>query len=96
MKGYLSDWRPVTSAAPQRSLLGPLLFVIDINDLDENVHGMICKFTDDTKIGGIMDGEEGYQKLQQDLDQLGKWAEKWQMEFNIDKYEVLHFGKSNP
>jgi len=42
-----------------------------------------------------VDSEEGYQKLQQDLDQLGKWAEKRRMEFNIDKCEVLHFGKSN-
>eukprot|EP00061_Rhincodon_typus_P015643 g43430.t1 len=56
---------------------------------------MISKFADDTKICSIVDSEEGYQKLQQDLDQMGKWAEKWQMEFNIDKYEVLHFGKSN-
>ena len=67
------------------SVLAPLLFVIYINDFDENVQGMISKFADDTKIGGIVDIEEGYQKLQQDLDQLGKWAKKWQMEFNIGK-----------
>eukprot|EP00061_Rhincodon_typus_P005451 g24982.t1 len=59
------------------SVLGPLLFVIDINDFDENVQGMIDKFVDDTKISCTVDNEEGYQKLQQDLDQLGKWAEKW-------------------
>eukprot|EP00061_Rhincodon_typus_P002278 g17064.t1 len=80
---------------PQESVLGPLLFVIYINDLDENVQSMISKFADDTKIVRIMDSEEGYQKLQQDLDQLGKWAEKVQMEFKIDKCELLHFGKSN-
>eukprot|EP00061_Rhincodon_typus_P000805 g12800.t1 len=53
---------------------------------------MISKFVDDTR---IVDSEEGYQKLQQEFDQLRKWAEKWQMEFNIGKCEVLHFGKSN-
>jgi len=73
----------VTSGVPQGSVLGPLLFVIYINDLDENAQGMISKFADDTKVGSIVDSEERYQKLQQDLDQLGKWAEKWQMEINM-------------
>eukprot|EP00061_Rhincodon_typus_P004217 g22023.t1 len=88
--------RPMTGGAPQGLVRGPLLSVIYINDLDENVQGMISKFADDIKIDGIVDSEEGYRKLQQDLDLLEKWAEKWHMEFNIDKCEVLHFGKSNP
>eukprot|EP00061_Rhincodon_typus_P014449 g41472.t1 len=86
----------MTSGVPQELLLGPLLFVIFINNLDVNVQGMISMFVDDTKIGSIMDSEEGYQKLQQNLDQLGKWTEKRQMEFNVDECEVSHFGKSNP
>ena len=40
-------------------MLGPLLFVIYINDLDEDLGGMVSKFADDTKIGGIVDSEEG-------------------------------------
>ena len=42
-----------------------------------------------------MDSEEGYFGLQRDLDQLGQWADKWQMEFNLDKCEVMHFGRLN-
>ena len=72
-------------------MLGPLLFVIYINDLDENIGGMFSKFADDTKIGGIVDSEESYLRLQRDLDQLGQWADEWQMEFNLDKCEVMHF-----
>ena len=75
-------------------MLGPLSFVIYINDLNENIGGMVSKFADDTKIGGIVDSEEGYLGLQWDLDQLGQWDE-WQMELNSDKCEVMHFGRLN-
>ena len=56
---------------------------------------MVSKFAADAKIGGIVDSEEGYLRLQRDLDQLGQWADEWQMEFNLDKCEVMHFGRLN-
>ena len=77
----------MTSCVPPGSVLGALLFVIYINDLDEN---MVSKFADDTKIDGIVDSEGSYLQLQWDLDQLGQWADEWQMEFNLDKCEVIH------
>eukprot|EP00061_Rhincodon_typus_P014608 g41728.t1 len=65
---------------PKGSVLGPLLFFICINDLDVNTGGMVSKSADDTKIGGAVDSE-GYLRVQQDLDQMGQWAEKWHMDF---------------
>eukprot|EP00061_Rhincodon_typus_P016621 g44929.t1 len=56
---------------------------------------MISKFADDTNIGYVVDSEEGYLRIQQDLDQMSQWTEEWRMEFNLDKCEVLHVGKAN-
>ena len=85
----------MTSSVPHGSLLGPLFFVIYVNDLDENIEGMVSKFADDTKISGVVDSEEGYLRLKQDLDQQGQWAKVWQMEFNLDKCEKMHFDRLN-
>eukprot|EP00061_Rhincodon_typus_P017000 g45495.t1 len=62
--------------------------VIYINDLDENMDG---KFVDDTKIVGMVDSEEGYVRIQKDLDQLSQWAEEWWLEFNSDKCETIEY-----
>eukprot|EP00061_Rhincodon_typus_P016443 g44662.t1 len=67
------------------SVLGPLLFAIYINDLKENIAGLISKFADNAKIGGIEDSEEDCQRIQQVIDHLETRAEKRQMEFNPDK-----------
>ena len=72
-----------------------MLFVIYINGLEENVTGLISTFADDTKFGGFADSDEDHQRIQQDIDRLETWAERWQMEFNPDKCEVMHFGRSN-
>lgn len=52
----------------QRSVLGSLLFVNYINDLDNNIVNLVGKFTDDTRIGGIVVSEKGYLSLKQDID----------------------------
>ena len=85
VEGCVSEWRAVTSGVPQGSVLGPLLFAIYINDLEENIAGLMNQFADDTKIGGFADSDEDHQRIQQDIDQLETWAERWQMEFNPDK-----------
>eukprot|EP00061_Rhincodon_typus_P005547 g25185.t1 len=77
----------VKSNGIRGSVLGPLLFVVYINDLEENVASLISKFADNTKIGGVVDSEEDCRRIQQYIDQLEAWAEKRQVKFNPDKCE---------
>ena len=57
--------------------------------------GRISKFVDDTKIGRVVNSEVECLGLQEDMDEMVKWVDKWQMGFNPEKCEVMHFGRSN-
>ena len=73
--GEVSSWKPVLSGVPQGSVLGPILFLIYINDLEEGVTGNILKFADDTKLFRKTKGIGDKQKLQDDIDKLVRWSE---------------------
>ena len=92
INGEKSEWGEVTSGVPQGSVLGPLLFIMYLNDLDTDVSSNLSKFADDTKIGRVINGVEDCQALQNDLDKLHEWSSKWQMEFNVDKCKVIKMG----
>ena len=81
--GEVSNWKSVLSGVPQGSVLGPLLFLIYINDLDDNITSNILKFADDTKVFRKVNNDGDKQYLQNDLVKLVKWSGKWQMLFSL-------------
>ena len=93
--GEVSNWKSVLSGVPQGSVLGPILFLIYINDLDDSITSNVLKFADDTKLLRKVNTDGNKQHLQNDLDRLVKWSEKWQMLFNFGKCKCLHTGHRN-
>ena len=88
---------PVLSGVPQGTVLGPLLFLLYINDLGENCTSRMRLFADDTLIYSTIESCNDAAKLQSDLTALQEWAQKWQMKFNPSKCHVLRISrKQNP
>ena len=90
-----SIWAPVTSGVPQGSVLCPLLFLIYIDDLDTNIGSKMSKFADDTKLCHRARNPDDIMELQEDINKLVEWVNKWQMSFNVDKCSVMHIGQNN-
>ena len=75
--------------------MGPLLFIIYINDLDLGLVSKISKFADDIKMGINADSDAAVKQLQEDLRKVGEWSKKWQMPFSLDKCKIMHIGHKN-
>ena len=95
LHGSSSDWSEVVSGVPQGSVLGPLLFLVYVNDLPRAVHSCVAMFADDTKLYSSVSTPQHVCALQADLDELSRWSDTWQLPFNQGKCKVLHMGNSN-
>jgi len=90
LEGESSDASPVTSGVPQGTVLGPILFLIFINDLPQHAnHCTVRLFADDCVLQMEVRDESDCLKLQEDIDNIGRWEEVWLMEFNPTKCEVM-------
>ena len=95
VNGKESNWHKVTSGIPQGSVLGPLLFVLYVNDLPELTKSNTFLFADDIKIFRAITNKNDQDILQQDLSILEQWSDKWLLKFHPDKCKHMEIGKNN-
>ena len=91
MGDFTSDWLKVLSSVIQGSVLGPLLFILFINDLVDIIINDPKLFADDTKVASKV--SENDNNLQTDINNILDWTKTWLMRLNINKCKIMHFGK---
>ena len=101
LNGQSSPWLNIEAGVPQGSVLGPLFFLIYINDLSDNLSTTVKLFADDTSIfSTVYNAEESSEKLNNDLKLIHQWEFNWRMSFNPDPNkqatEVLFSRKIKP
>ena len=90
VRGEYSEWVDVISGVPQGSVLGPILFLIYVNDIPETVNCSIKMFADDTKLFRTVKTIDDCNILQNDLNTLSQWTNDWLLSFNVDKCSHAH------
>ena len=86
IKGESFSSNDVNSGVSQGSVLGPVLFVLFINDLPDTIQSSLYLFDVDTKVFNPLISSHEANKFQQDLVELHLWTEKWLLSFHSDKW----------
>ena len=85
INGFESNLGDIKAGVPQGSVLGPLLFLIYINDLEDGIKSSIKFFADDTSLFSVVrDPQITAEELNHDLSLINQWANQWKMTFNPD------------
>ena len=94
INGETSDTKSINAGVPQGSILGPMFFLIYINDIVNNISCNTKLFADDTPLFLVVDNEyEAAEQLNKDIESIQQWSQKWLIKFNSDKTEIMTISK---
>jgi hypothetical protein len=95
INGETSDTKSINAGVPQGSILGPMFFLIYINDIVNNISCNTKLFADDTPLFLVVDNEyEAAEQLNKDIESIHQWSQKWLIKFNPDKTEIMTISKN--
>ena len=95
LNGSDSQWVNVTSGVPQGSVLGPLLFILYVNDITDGLQSTLEMFADGSKLYRIIETPSDVEILQEDLNFISNWSKLWLLKFNTLKCTVIHLGRGD-
>jgi hypothetical protein len=95
MGNFISIWEMVLSGVPQGSVLGPILFIIFLNDFNEIISNDSKFYADDSKIIAQVNNLTQCVALQGDINNIIMWCTDWLISLNLNKCKVMHIGKHN-
>ena len=91
LNGQTSEWEKVNAGVPQGSIIGPLFFLIYINDLTDGASSIVKLFADDTSLFSVAQNKNNsVSQFNNDLDKFSNWAYTWKMSFNPDPSKQAH------
>jgi len=94
VRGSYSLWFDMLSGVPQGSVLGPILFLLYVNELPSWILSSINMFADDSKVWRVIETDLDCTALQMDMDVLLNWSDQWLLRFNPQKCKVMSLGHS--
>ena len=94
INGSTSSWTSVTSGVPQGSILGPLMFLLFVNDIPQIISSNIMLFADDTKLWRLIKSIDDVNILQEDLAKIIEWSQKWKLHLNVKKCKYMAISRN--
>nr|VZI09106.1 unnamed protein product [Spirometra erinaceieuropaei] len=84
----------VDSGVPQGSVLGPILFLVYVDDAARDLDCEVAMFADDMKIWSVLRGPADKDRLEMNLNRLEEWSNRWLLRFNVAKCSILRLGNT--